>query len=95
VSWDIEDRHGLRVTKIRLPKTKSSPSGEDIYWASQSDLTDPKTALQLHFQINEPANNGSLFAWKHVKGPRPLTRSQFLKKLAPSPYCYNDTSIVW
>jgi hypothetical protein len=56
VLLDGEDRHGLRVSKIRIPRTKSSTEGEDIYWAEQSDESDPKAALINHFRINLRGN---------------------------------------
>ena len=45
LSFDAEDRHGLRVSKIRLPRTKSSDVGEDVYWAQQDNLSDLKQAM--------------------------------------------------
>lgn len=81
VLLDGEDRHGLRVSKIRIPRTKTSAEGEDIYWAEQSDESDPKAALINHFRINDPLPDHHLFAWKHPKGMRPLTRGAFLKRV--------------
>ncbi|KAG2121741.1 hypothetical protein DEU56DRAFT_746537 [Suillus clintonianus] len=82
VRMDCEDRNGLRVSKIHVPRTKTSTTGEDIYWARQSDSTDPEAALIQHFTINEPLPNDHLFTWRHPKGPRPLTRGAFLKRIA-------------
>jgi hypothetical protein len=81
VTLDMEDRNGLCVTKIFLPRTKVSSSGEDIYWAQQADATDPKTALLHHFAVNDPAPGQHLFAWKHSNGSRPLTHRAFLKRI--------------
>ena len=36
------DRNGLEVTNFRIPRTKSSADGEDIFWARQNGLTDPQ-----------------------------------------------------
>lgn len=81
VQLDGEDRHGLRVSKIRIPCTKTSITGEDIYWAEQSDASDPKAALINHFAINDPSPDHHIFAWKHPNGIRPLTRGAFLKRI--------------
>jgi hypothetical protein len=76
-----QDRHGFRVTVFHLPRTKASTDGEDIYWAAQAGPSDPHAALQAHMRINRPTAEQHLFAWRHPKGLRPLTRSQFLKRL--------------
>lgn len=81
VEFDVEDRHHFRATKIFIPRTKVSASGESVYWAQQDNQTDPKTALLHHFAINDPKHDGHLFAWKHVKGMRPLTRNEFWKRI--------------
>lgn len=79
------NRGGLPVTKIHLPRTKCSPvEGEDAYWAVQEGPTNPKEALENHLRVN-PATNAEqthLFAWKHVKGMRPLSKRQLLKRTA-------------
>jgi len=81
LSFDAEDRHGLRVSKIRLPRTKSSEIGEDVYWAQQDNLSDPKQAMLRHLEMNDPPLDAHLFAWKHPKGLRPLTRTAFIKRI--------------
>lgn len=81
VQLDCQDRHGLQVSKIRIPRTKTSVNGEDVYWASQTDATDPMQALLKHFEVNDPAPNDHIFAWKHPKGMRPLTRGAFLQRI--------------
>lgn len=75
------DRHGFHVTVFRLPRTKTSPTGEEVYWASQSGLADPLAALTNHLEINCPSASDALFSWKHRLGLRVLTRSTFLKCL--------------
>ncbi|GBE89617.1 hypothetical protein SCP_1602800 [Sparassis crispa] len=76
-----EDRHGYRVTVFRLPRTKTSFEGKDVYWAEQQGLADPKAAMVNHLTINRAAQDASLFTWRHPQGARPLTRSEFLKLL--------------
>lgn len=77
------DRNGLEVQVCHLPRTKVCPNGEDIYWASQDPLFDPRFAMANHLHVNDPHPDHHLFAWLHPKGNRPLTRSEFLRRLAP------------
>jgi hypothetical protein len=76
-----QDRHGLKVTVFHLPRTKSSIDGEDVYWSSQVGIIDPEAALANHFTVNNPPHDGPLFSWRHPQGLRPLTRSEFLKRI--------------
>lgn len=76
-----EDRNGFKVTVFRLPRTKTSLDGEDVYWAEQSGPADPKAALQQHLVVNNPPPSAHLFSWRHPGGLRPLTRGEFLKCL--------------
>ncbi|KAJ6595213.1 hypothetical protein DFH09DRAFT_1244549 [Mycena vulgaris] len=48
------DRNSLRQTNFKLPRTKSSLHGEDVYWARQHGPTDPEAALANHFMIKDP-----------------------------------------
>ncbi|KAG2740419.1 hypothetical protein P692DRAFT_20753281, partial [Suillus brevipes Sb2] len=82
LEMDIEDRHELRVTKIFLPRTKVAMAGEGVYWVQQQDLSDPKAAILNHLLINDPSQDSHLFAWKHKNGMRPLTRSEFWKRIS-------------
>ncbi|KAG2342071.1 hypothetical protein BDR05DRAFT_887101, partial [Suillus weaverae] len=56
--------------------------GQSVHWAQQENLTDPKAALLNHLAVNDPAPDSHLFAWKHPKGMRPLTRSEFWKRIS-------------
>jgi hypothetical protein len=77
VFMDIEDWHGLKATKIRIPETKMTKTGEN--YAEQSNLSDPKAALENHFAINDPLSHHHLFAYK-VKGKhQPLTKDKFME----------------
>ena len=77
----VQDRHGLPVTVFRLPHTKSSTDGEDVYWSAQEGAADPLAALANHLAVNNPPQDQPLFAWRHPNGLRPLTRSEFLKRV--------------
>ena len=76
-----QDRNGLRVTVFKLPRTKCSIDGEDVYWASQHGIYDPQAALSNHFIVNNPPRNQALFSWSHPNGTRVLTRAEFLKRI--------------
>ncbi|KAG2124421.1 hypothetical protein DEU56DRAFT_744548, partial [Suillus clintonianus] len=77
------DRNGLPVTKFHLPTTKASPvTGEDAFWSAQEGPSDPQTALENHLRINPASELTHLFAWKHPKGMRPLSKREVTKRLA-------------
>ena len=75
------DRNGIAITNFHLPRTKSVPGGEDVNWAKQSDLSDPAAAFDNHTTVNAPPPNGPLFAYRHGKGHRPLTKAKFIAVL--------------
>ncbi|KIJ60483.1 hypothetical protein HYDPIDRAFT_45952, partial [Hydnomerulius pinastri MD-312] len=64
VEIDATDHNGLKIIRIHLPETKVSKDGEDVYYAEQSDLSDPKAAFLNHFAVNNPTSNDPLFAWR-------------------------------
>ena len=80
IRWD-QDRHGNKVTVFKLPRTKTAIAGEDVFWSSQEGPSDPLSALANHFRINDPPPDQPLFSWRHPNGIRPLTRSEFLKRI--------------
>jgi len=82
VKMDVKDRNDLLVTEIFLPRTKTLNIGQSVFWAQQDNLTNPKSALLNHFEVNNPEPNVHLFTWKHVKGMRPLTRTEFWKRVS-------------
>ena len=82
LSYD-QDRNGLKVTVLHLPRTKSAGNeGEDVYWASQEGGTDPTEALAQHLQVNQPSVTSHLFAYKAIHTRRPLTKAKFLDRVA-------------
>lgn len=76
------DRQGLEMTNFHIPRTKMSVEGEDVFWARQLGPVDPQEALSNHIRVNEPSQDGALFAYRHKNSLRPLTKTCFLKKLA-------------
>jgi hypothetical protein len=73
---------GHEVTIFRLPWTKVSANGEDVYWAKQHGDSDPKAALALHLRSNNPPHDGPLFAYR-IGDSRwtPMTGVRFRDKL--------------
>ena len=82
LSYD-QDRNGLKVTVLHLPRTKAAGNkGEDVYWASQEGETDPTKALAQHLRINQPSNASHLFAYKAANTRHTLTKAKFLDSIA-------------
>jgi hypothetical protein len=80
---ETKDRNGLTVKKFHIPSTKASPiEGEDAYWAMQIGPSDPQVALANHLHINSAEENAHLFAWRHPKGLRPLSKLELTKRLS-------------
>ncbi|KIK73354.1 hypothetical protein PAXRUDRAFT_178672, partial [Paxillus rubicundulus Ve08.2h10] len=79
VVMDVEDWHGLKATKIRIPETKTTKTGKDIFYAEQSNLSDPKAALENHFTINDPLSHHHLFAYKVKEKCQPLMKDKFME----------------
>jgi len=76
------DCNNLPVTKFHIPSTKTSPmKGEATFWAAQDGPSDPRAALENHIQVNPADSNAHLFAWKHPKGIRPLSKAELSKRL--------------
>lgn len=76
------DRNGRSVKRFALPFTKTSPTGEEVFWATQLGNSDPRAAFENHLKINVPPPTGPLFAYKFKRGWRPLTKREFLKHLS-------------
>ncbi|EGN94727.1 hypothetical protein SERLA73DRAFT_62005, partial [Serpula lacrymans var. lacrymans S7.3] len=76
------DCNGLMSTIFKLPKTKSSPHGEDVLWSVQHGPSDPHFAWTNHLNINNPSPNQHIFAYQQNKGKIttmvPLTQKTFL-----------------
>lgn len=76
------DRNGLKSTVFRIPRTKSSPQGEDVSWSRQTGDTDPEAALTHHMAVNKPPADGHLFSYLKDSRFRPLTKTEFLRTVA-------------
>ncbi|KAJ7447175.1 hypothetical protein FB451DRAFT_780703 [Mycena latifolia] len=77
----VADRNGLEQTNFALPRTKSAPHGENVYWAKQNGPSDPEAALANHLTVNTPRANDALFSHLHGSGRRPLTKTAFKRRL--------------
>ena len=78
------DRRGLKVTTIRVPRTKSNcTEGECLYWAKQEGDSDLEGALQHHLAFNNPETNFHLFSYRN-KDRRmvPLTKTTFQRQVS-------------
>lgn len=78
------DRRGLKVTTIRVPRTKAySTEGESLYWAEQEGDGDPGSALRQHLKVNNPGTNFHLFGYPNKNGKMiPLTKTTFLRQIS-------------
>ncbi|KAF9439796.1 hypothetical protein P691DRAFT_768860 [Macrolepiota fuliginosa MF-IS2] len=49
----VTDHQGLTSTVVHLPHSKASPisAGEDIYWSSQTGITDLEATFNRHLQV--------------------------------------------
>jgi hypothetical protein len=72
------DHNGLVTTIFCLPGTKTSQTGEDVFWARQEGPTDPHTALSNHFRVNNPHFDIALFSYKFGDTHHPLTKTKFI-----------------
>ena len=75
------DRHNNHITVFRLPCTKSSRDGEDVYCAAQLGSVCPISELGNHLLVNNPADSSHLFAYSHSGALHLLTRRAFLHRL--------------
>jgi hypothetical protein len=69
------------MTNFHIPRTKVAVDGEDVFWARQSGLADPEEAMLNHMRVNSPPPDTALFAYRHKTAHRPLTKTNFLKRL--------------
>ncbi|KAJ7721249.1 hypothetical protein DFH07DRAFT_1008089 [Mycena maculata] len=69
-----------RSTKLRLPRTKTHKSGEDVVLVAQHNPIDPEIALHAHLKINKLSPSDPLFAYCTPTGSQILTRARFLER---------------
>ncbi|EAU90846.1 hypothetical protein CC1G_11800 [Coprinopsis cinerea okayama7 len=80
---ETTDRNGNTVITLRIPRTKVSDDGEDVYWAKQNGETDPMAALENHRRVNQPADDEHLFTYRDTRGKRrPLSSKGFQQRIA-------------
>ncbi|KAK0216607.1 hypothetical protein EDD85DRAFT_782050 [Armillaria nabsnona] len=77
----VRDRNNLEQTVFFIPKTKTSPHGEDVFWATQEGLSDPQALLDNHFNVNNPPLSQPIFSYTRNGKLRPLTKPAFLARL--------------
>ena len=76
-----QDRYWNKVTAFKLPRTKTKITGETVFWAAQTNASNPLRYLLNHLQLNENSPNDHLFAFKHKNHKIPLTRNTFLRNV--------------
>ena len=82
IQHNVRDRNDLEETVIFIPWTKvAREKGENIFWAKQEGVVDPKNALENHIRVNNPPSEGHLFAFKHKDSMRPMTRTILLTRV--------------
>lgn len=69
------------MTAFKLPRTKTKITGETVFWAAQTNTSNPLQYLLNHLQLNENSPNDHLFAFKHNNHKIPLTRNTFLRNV--------------
>ena len=74
----IRDIQGKPTVTFFIPKTKTNPYGEYVFWKKQELQCDPEKALTNHFLINNPKPNEHLFSYSIQGKTRPLTQTAFL-----------------
>ncbi|KDQ09409.1 hypothetical protein BOTBODRAFT_178971 [Botryobasidium botryosum FD-172 SS1] len=47
----VSDQRGFSTTVVFIPRTKSAPEGEDVYWARQEGSSDPVAAWDNHVVV--------------------------------------------
>lgn len=75
------DRYFNKVTAFRIPRTKTTPNGETVFWAAQKHSVDPQRFLFIHLQINEPVPGSHLFSFRTHNSLIPMTRAIFLRNV--------------
>lgn len=78
-----QDCNGLDVTAFGIPRTKTSPHGEEVFWAEQPLCRDacPGAALRNHLIVNPLRPNAPLFAYCTPNGYLPPTCTVFNRRL--------------
>ena len=75
------DRFFNKVTAFSIPRTKTTVTGEVVFWAKQNNATDPQLFFFNHLSLNEPGPKDHLFAFKTHSKKVPMTRNIFLRNI--------------
>ncbi|KAJ7850290.1 hypothetical protein B0H14DRAFT_3452029 [Mycena olivaceomarginata] len=67
-------------TTLRIPRTKTKKSGDDVVLVSQHKPLDPEIALRMHLTISNLPPSTHLFAYCTPTGFQTLTRPKFLQR---------------
>lgn len=73
-------RRQRQSTTVRLPRTKTKKSGEDVVLVPQSSPIDPEIALHTHLKINNLPSSAPLLAYRTHTGFQTLTKLKFLQR---------------
>jgi hypothetical protein len=79
-----EDPNGLSLWELRVPRTKTARDGEVVCFAPRPGPIDPEAALRSHLAVNQPSDDGPLFAFRRSGSSderSPMTRHYFLSRL--------------
>ena len=76
-----KDRYFNKVTAFKIPRTKTNPLGEVLFWAPQETQVDPQKFLYNHLKLNEPLPNEHLFSFKTHNKKIPMSRTIFLRNV--------------
>ena len=87
-----QSQEGQRVTVLHISHTKVSQQGEDVCWVKQDGPMDPDAALAHHLEVNNPPQEGHLFAYHHKNKYRSLTKSKFLTEPTRATCCWVGAS---
>ncbi|KAJ6505708.1 DNA breaking-rejoining enzyme, partial [Mycena vitilis] len=65
---------------LRLPRTKTKKTGDDVVLVAQDSPLDPRIALDMHLLANEHNGDLPLFTFNSTSGPKILTKPKFLQR---------------
>jgi hypothetical protein len=77
ISHSHRNKHS---TTLRIPRTKTKKSGDDVILVSQHKPLDPEIALRMHLTISNLPPSTPLFAYRTPTGFQTLTRPKFLQR---------------
>ncbi|KAI6028273.1 hypothetical protein F5J12DRAFT_715343 [Pisolithus orientalis] len=79
----LHNLSSLPITKLHIPWTKMSLTGEDAQCAPlNGTITDPIKAPKCHFNLNPAEDSAHLFAWKHpIFGLHLLSKTEVTRRI--------------